>query len=437
MFTRRALLAAGVAVTAGCTGLQSGTTTTTPTGNGPETTTPSGSDETPTYVRWRQTLSHDELGLLSLGGGPETPAIYVGSAATDTDEPDDSHALHALSLQDGHEQWRVTVPDPVQTAPMFAGSRDTPRVVFATGRESLHGRAFEIRAIEHDSGEAIWQFDIDDRRFLYPIETTDESVFVGRRDDQLGERGEAVYALDAVDGSERWRAATGDVSRQGNARRRDTLLVKTMGRVTALDIAAGKQRWDAAAETAGYDNRGKRVFVEDSGTVRGLALADGREHWSREFDGVLTRVTTPRAAMDETVFVAEYDGRLHALGSLDGETRWTLSVDREQFRPSVERTSERLYVDGAGVHALAPVSGEQHWSFTPAADRAVLVAASRTVFARTTRRLWALDSATGKPRWEFAPGSEFVGVATAGHFAFVAVDGAVYALDGRTASGDD
>lgn len=432
---RRRFLTATLAVTAGCTDLRMGTRTPNETGTdtlgGPTGTSPeSESGDTPTFIRWSREMSHNELGLLSLGGGPETPAIFVGSAASDDESTAGDHALHALSLKEGYEKWRIDVPNPVQMAPKYASTEEAPRIVIATGRESLHGTAFEVHAVNHNSGDHIWTFNIDDRRFLYPIVTTEDTVFVGRRDDQLGEAGEYVYALDAVDGEERWRAETGDVSQSGNARRRDTLLVTTARRVRAFDIERGTERWQAEAETVAYDNRAERVFVETGSTVRGLALTDGKELWRREFDVSISRITTPQGAMDETVFVGDYDGRLLALGPLDGGTRWTISVDSDQFWPSLNRTSERLYVAGAGVHAVDPVSGDRQWSFTSDVEGYVDVEASRTVFASTDRHLWALDPETGQKRWEFAPGTEFAGVANAGNFAFVGVNRTAYALDG-------
>ena len=137
--------------------------------------------------------------------------------------------------------------------------------------------------------------------------------------------------------------------------------------------------------------------------------------------------------MDETVFVGDYGGRLLAVSPLDGDTSWTLSVDRDEgFRPSVARGSERLYVAGAGVHAVDPVSGERAWAFEPDVEGYVHVETGvpSTVFAHADRRVWALDPESGDPRWTFEPESELAGVATAGDVAFVGVDGTVYALDG-------
>lgn len=431
---RRTFVSASLALLAGCTApvgtdTSDGNNTDTP----PDSTEPpDGSTlaEVPDYTVWSRDLPHDELGMVSLGGGPETPAIFASSAAEDG--ASDDHALHALTLQEGVEQWRLGVADPVQTVPTYVGRGAGPRFVFATGRQPSVGEGFVLHAIDPDATERVWRFETEAERAIFPIATADEQVFVGRRDDQLGESGEYVYALDVGEGTEQWRTETGDVSRTGNARRRDTLLVDTPQRVRALAVEGGDERWSVEAASQAYDNRAERVFVQDENVVRGLDLADGSEVWRREFDFGVSRITSPRQAMDETVFVGDSDGRLLALSPLDGGTRWTLSVDSDGFEPSVERTSEWLLVSGAGVHAVDDVSGEAAWSFTPAIEDRVEVetGAPSTVFARTRRHVWALDPETGEERWQFAPGGRFAGVSTAGDFAFVGVGGAVYALDG-------
>lgn len=439
--TRRTVLAGTFAVASGCVGLRS------------------GSPDVPTFARWSRDLPAVELGVLSLGG-QKTETVFAANAATDRGSSDTSHALHALAFQDGRERWRAPVPNPVQTAPMHAGSQRAPRLVFATGREGLHGEASEIRALD-DAGERVWGFDGDDGRVLYPVGATEKWVFVGRRDDQLGDDGEYVYALDAADGTERWRAETGDVLRAGTAPRHDALVVQTFGdRVLALDATDGDERWQEHAESVGYDDGADRVFAEARDTVRALAVTDGSERWRRGFDPSVSVVPTPGAATQddtdasETVLVGDFDGRLLALDPSDGATRWTLSFDTDQFMPTVQRTGERLFVTGAGVHAVDPASGERQWSFAPDVEGHVDVvsssigsgsntgSASSTVFASTDRRLWALDPATGEKRWEFAltnesspanesaPASEFADVAAAGDLALVAVGGTVYALDG-------
>jgi len=380
-------------------------------------------------VRWRHETPHDALDVVSLAPGAGKPAVYVGSDGGG--EGEDGHAIHALGLADGTEQWRVSLPTPAVTEPMYAEGEAGPRVYVATRRAS---DAAELHALDPSRGTRVWGFDAPERRRVFLLGTTDETVFVGTRDDDVARSGEAIYALAAEDGHERWRVESGDALATGHAVRGETLLVRTPARVRALDVTTGAERWRVDSPTVMYgpavDSRGERAFVGYDGTVRAVGLADGRERWRRDVDFTISGVLTPRAAASTTVFVADRAGRLLALSPLDGGTRWTLSVDTDAFRPHVARTSERLFVGGPGVYALDPVSGERAWSFTPAAVD-VDVHASTTVFAAVGHdRIHALDPADGTDRWQFAPESLLAGPATAGDLAFVGVGGTVYALDG-------
>lgn len=437
--TRRTVLVSALAAAAGCTDLSSETPTDDSTDTEPtddETGTPTDSTpaDGPEYAVWSRETPNETLGIVALGGGPETPVLFAASGPREDGSTDD-HTLQALSLQEGSEQWRLDVADPVRTVPEYVRA-EGPEYVFATGRESLRGEGYVVHAVDPSDRERVWRFDTDEERFLYPLVVDDGRVFVGRRDDRFETSGEFVYALGAADGEERWRTETGDVTRTGSAKRRDTLLVDSARQLEALDVASGDRQWSVDAESQAYDNRAERVFVQQESTVRGLVLADGSEAWRREFDVDVSRVTSPRQAMSDTVYVGDAAGRLLALSPLDGTTRWTLSFDVGEFRPTVERTSERLYVGGAGVHAVDPVSGERQWAFTPDVEGFVDVetGAPSTVFATADRHVWALDPETGDARWEFSPGGDLAGVATAGDFAWVGAGGTVYALDGSASA---
>lgn len=433
--TRRGLLAATVTTAvAGCTDLTADDPTAadtpsfgTPTGTDGSAGTP---DDSPGYAVWSRTFEYDALGMVALGGGPETPVLFVASGESD-DESSNDHVLQALSLQEGTDRWRLGLAAPVQTVPQYVHA-EGPDYVFATGRESLHGDGFVVHAIDPEAEERLWRFDTEDRRFLYPLDVQDDRVFVGQRDDQLQTSDEAVYGIAAGGGEELWRTETGDVTKTGSATRRDTLLVDSARQLEALDVASGGVQWRVDAESQAYDNRAERVFVQNEDTVRGVSLDDGSEIWGRAFDFGVSKATSPRAALSDRVYVGDYDGRLLAVSPLDGTTAWTLSFDADGFRPTVERTSDRLFVGGAGVHAVDPVSGEREWAFTPDVEGFVDVetGAPSTVFATSLRSVWALDPGTGDVRWEFSPGDRLAGVATAGDFAWVGAGDAVYALDG-------
>ncbi len=426
--TRRTFLASALAVgAAGCTELGSSDGSA-PTDE-PEfgTATPGdAAPDAPEYAAWSRELS-DRLGLVALGGGPETPSVFVASAAAG-DRTSNDHALWALTLQDGARRWRLGVADPVRTRPRYLEAGDRSLLVLTTGRASGDS---VVHAVDPEARERAWRFDADTHPV--PMDADDGTVFVGSRDGEPDEDGAFVAALDGAAGTERWRTETGDVARTGHRAYRGLLFADTARRLRALDVAGGETAWSVTAESHAYDNRAERVFVQDGDVVRGLSHGAGEELWRRAFEFAVSRVTSPRAAADETVLVGDSGGRLLALSPLDGGTRWTLPVGRDEgFRPTVDRTSERLYVGGAGVHAVDPVSGERAWAFEPDVGGRVDVEAGApaTVFAYTDRRVWALAPGSGDVRWEFEPGTELAGVETAGELAFVGVDGSVYALDG-------
>lgn len=436
---RRFLTAIAAAALAGCTGAPGGTGTAsrspsdshTPSGTG----TPGASSGPPT--RWTRDLSHPALTAPRIGVGPDPPepALYVGRdrprEATPTHEP---VPFYALSLGDGSTQWRADLSEPVQYGPVVRGTR----VYVATGRRSLHGTSFELQVLDRTDGQVAWTFDTDDRRFLLPLDATEDTVVVGRRDDQIGP-GETLYALAATDGHERWRVDAADA---GSARfYRDTLFVTDYGgsRLRALDPATGEERWRVEGDPLSGPAYGtETVFVGVDDTARALAIDDGSTTWERAFDFTLTAVTDAPGALGETVFVGDYDGRLLGLSPLSGETRWTVGGWREQFRPTARRSGGELYVASRSVRRLDPVSGESLWQYDPDVRSYLGVdPGPETVFVDGHRAgtIAALAPGDGTERWRYAPAG-YDGSDAAGNTAFVAATGRVSALDGRPEKSD-
>jgi hypothetical protein len=109
--SRRAVLASALAAgVAGCTGLGSDS-------DAEPTPTDSTPADAPEYTVWSRDTRADRLGQVSLGGGPETPAMFAASAESGG-EPGE-HTLQALGLQDGDERWRLGIADPVRTPPEY------------------------------------------------------------------------------------------------------------------------------------------------------------------------------------------------------------------------------------------------------------------------------------------------------------------------------
>lgn len=425
--TRRRFLAsvAGATVVAGCAGGPVSTATPTDTRTSTESPPTSGSPP----VRWSREFPHEAVTAPTLAPGPGAPALYVGSVEGEgrsTPASGGEQVLYVLSLTDGETYWTAPLPNPLQRPPVVEGNR----VYAVSGVQSTHGKAFAVHALDRATGERVWTFDTDDRRFVYPLDATEETVFIGRRDDQIAPDGEALYALAAGDGTERWQVESGDAS--AGQELFDTLIVDQYRRLSAFRVADGAERWhvDTGDHITGpaYDERGLYYAVDGAIHARGF---DGSRRWDRNADFTVSRVDRPASAADEHVYVGDYDGRLLAFltsGSLD----WEVSVDREQFRPAVSRFSSRLYVGGLTVLALDPVSGNRRWSFDPDVQGFVDVEPGpESVFAAAKRPgvVFALLPGDGELRWRYAP-SEYHGVDTAGNTAYVTAGRRLIALGG-------
>ncbi|WP_255151184.1 PQQ-binding-like beta-propeller repeat protein [Halorarius halobius] len=430
MPSRRRLLTAAAALSTTLAGCTDGSTPGTPTGTPPPSETPSAPSATPRAgadpaVRWSRELPHAALTAPRIGVGPDAPepALYVGRDATDG-ETADSFPFYALSLQDGSTAWRVDLPNPVQHDPVVKGDR----VYVATGRPSKR-EATDLYALSLADGHVVWSFEGNGP--VFPMDATEETVVVGQRDDEVGPRGESLYALAAGDGSQRWRVDSGDAV--GARRYRDTLFAETFGGLRALDPATGDQRWQVTADERvdGPAYNRESVFV-GTDAVQALALASGDEQWSRSFEFTVSGVTDAPGALGETVYVGDYDGRLLALSPLSGETRWTAEGFRGQFSPTARRFSGDLFVSSRTVARLDPVSGEVRWRYEPDTRGYLGVdPGPETVFVDAPRAgLVAALAFDGTERWTYRPDG-YAGSDAAGNTVVVTAGGTVVSLNGK------
>ncbi|MFW6436410.1 MAG: LamG-like jellyroll fold domain-containing protein [Halococcoides sp.] len=135
--------------------------------------------------------------------------------------------------------------------------------------------------------------------------------------------GEAVYALNETDGTERWNVSTGPVSATP-AVEGETVYVPIDETVYALSAANGSERWQYAAGAsidAPVAVDGGRVFVGTADGVTALDSGDGTVEWSE----ASAPVTVAPAVYDETLFVAS--GRTVAARAVsDGSEAWTFDA---------------------------------------------------------------------------------------------------------------
>jgi outer membrane protein assembly factor BamB len=313
-------LGAGIAVTAFSTGVSTAQTGGTEkwrfATDGPVSSSPAVSDGTVYVGNYDNRLyavdaasGHEEWRFETAGnvGGSDVAGgtVYV----------DGAEGLYAVDAGDGSEEWRFEPEGSVRSSPAVAGGMVYVQADEGTPEGQLH-------AIDSTDGSEQWRFDIGVVTGDPPV-VADGTVYVG---------GNALYAVGASSGEERWRFRTENeppVFGGPLAVADGTVYVGGAEGLYAVDAASGEAEWrfetgnaiDAAPTVAdgtvyvgSYDNR---LYAVDA--------ASGREEWRFETGD---RIESSPTAADGTVYVGSYDTNLYAVDSASGEAEWRFGTGR-------------------------------------------------------------------------------------------------------------
>lgn len=413
--TRRRALRAGGALLgafAGCIGgpndgtagsdrtTRTDATTTTATATGTETET-----ETTTTsaggasVAWRR-----DVGRVTAGPVVEEDTAYLGAGG----------ALLALA-PDGTERWRydagaavrqvILADDAVYLA---SGDRAGPNLSGAT-----------VHAVER-GGEGRWTHEVEGMRTPELLGVVDGALGVGLRNDYLEGTGEATFALETADGSERWRVETGDV--RGGAVGHGAVYVAEYDEATAVDAADGEKRWSREQQFADAPRPfGDRALLA-ADELRALDPASGEAAWVYGEDLDLAGA----AVVDGVAYTA---GEVVAAVGRDGAERWRYDTGGVV---GVHRDGV-LFGDGRDALFALTVAGEERWTVPekPAEHFSLAAATEGVVAGSTEGTVHAYDAATGDPAYTFSVDSRHArGLGATADRLLVAGESTLYALAG-------
>lgn len=261
-----------------------------------------------------------------------------------------------------------------------------------------------VRAIDLHSGDTVWHVEPkkdpegkDKKKNRAQISggpgAADGLVVVGTLDGQ-------VIALDATDGSEKWRAKVHNEVIAAPTVSQNMVFVRSNdGRVTAFDAATGKQKWYHDKETPSL-------------TVRG---------------------NSPVLAAPGVVFIGNDDGTMTALSAPDGRDVWEQVIGNPEGRTELERMAD---VDGAAVlegttiyatsyrgttMAIEGPSGRPLWSQDHGSATGVAVSSGLVILADNDGTVWGLEKPSGSPMWSQAALArrQLTGVAIQGDYVVV------------------
>lgn len=304
-------------------------------------------------------------------GGPirATPAVADGRLFVGSTDG----RLYALDPRTGDELWRFHAATSVTGSPAVLGS-----LVYVTDHAStlyaLDGATGSLRW-RVETGEPLpfpWGYESGDVYASSPA-LADGTVFFGAGDGQL-------YAVDAADGSVRWKSATGGRVRSTPAVADGRVVVGSAdGIVYAFAEGDGHLLWQHATEGAalvsadyGFDRRtvqsspavvGGRVLVgARDGYFYALDAATGERLWRQDHE--VSWVNSSPAVSDGVAVVGSSDEQfVQAVDVATGEERWRVGTAGIVWTSPTVTGNRVVIAEGAGrVRVLALDSGETVWS---------------------------------------------------------------------------
>ncbi|WP_189828820.1 PQQ-binding-like beta-propeller repeat protein [Streptomyces subrutilus] len=366
--------------------------------------------------------------------------------------------------------WRFRMSNEVWGTPTVSG-------------DLLYVTSFEVHALDVASGrrqfktrDVAWSMAVSDGR----IHASD---------------GPSLYALDATDGSERWRLST-DAWVYALTAERGTVVTATRGggvqgwessnghklweltgaqtdfetpeaapvlhdgtvyvwqdaRLRAVDARTGRESWSYPVGDAGSCGNvpvrvtpapDGNVYVSAGTRVLSVDRASGRVRWHFEAPAVFLAAPAfapGPAVTGGGVYLADYLGTVYALDAATGKDRWRIATEPRASSDPVLVANGNVHLGaGSALYTLDAVTGTPKWRFAAGGEITGLpaVADGRVHFGSADHCLYTLDAAGGQLRWKLATGGEITGapVAEAGVVYACSKDRCVYALDAAKGTG--
>jgi outer membrane protein assembly factor BamB len=283
------------------------------------------------------------------------------------------------------EAWSITLP----ALPIAPATHDGARLFVPLVSKT-------VVALDWRTGSTVWSVPL--AATSAPL-TVNAMLYVGV--------GDTLHARDAATGAERWVArAQGTLQQLAVAGNR--LVGMGAGIAHAFDLATGKPIWSRtlppAGDVTGVATTADAVFGSYAeGRIVAVAVADGRELWSREVKGR----PSPPLVRDDSVYVGATDNRFYALDAKNGKERWTWRTGGDVVGAVASGTPKikAIYYASldAVVRAVNPGNGHQRWK-RDGGTRAVappLALDGSLVVAGLSPSLSAFAPLTGAPQGTF------------------------------------
>ena len=320
-------------------------------------------------VKWKFKTHGQIHGSAAIAEG----TVYVGST---------DHNLYALDLETGKEKWKFKTGSRVVSSPAVVGGA----VYFG----SYDGAFY---AVDAATGQQKWKFQTrGEHRFAAPhlhgsqpptetmpdpFDTYLSSPVVADGVVYFGSGDHNIYALNAADGSLKWKFATGDVVHASPALADGVLYVGSWDSYFyAIDAATGKETWkfktgedhdiynQVGIQSSAAVANGMVFFGCRDSNVYALDARTGEKKWAFNNKGSWA-IASP-AVKDGRVYFATSDtGLVYSVDAGTGKELWHSDGKHWVIFSSPAIAGSALYIGShAGVlHALDLASGKLLWDF--------------------------------------------------------------------------
>jgi outer membrane protein assembly factor BamB len=215
------------------------------------------------------------------------------------------------------------------------------------------------------------------------------------------------------------------------------------GQVIAFAVGSGKVLWKRTigpSESSPVVVDGTLYVGDWDGRVWALRSATGKTRWVTKLSG---QVKGGVAVSGDRLFVGDYSGHVYALSVATGKVLWKSSAQPRfghigTFYATPTVAYGRVYIgatDGK-VYSFGAGSGKLRWSQSTGGYvySSAAVWRDRVFVGSYSKQFRAFDAATGRVDWTFKANGPISGSPTivAGRVYFATLQGTTYALDART-----
>ncbi len=248
---------------------------------------------------------------------------------------DNGGSLYALNKRTGAVVWNKQLDGAIKSKP--SAYKDRLIVNDVSGKVS----AFNCR-----TGQVMWQFEIGPEKsvdmwdyYLSSPVVHKEVVFIGSGDNH-------IYAINANDGSLKWKYQTGGVVHASPVLHNDKVLVGSFdGYFYALDCNTGNELWrfktvgdkyfpNGSIQKAACIYKDKVIFGSRDFNIYALDIETGRGHWNYKEQGSWI-IATPTVIGERIYFGTSDTHRFYCFNAEDGALVWDKALNMRVYSTAV------------------------------------------------------------------------------------------------------